>query len=162
MSSTKVLLIVLILIVVLFIVFIAWGAGQDKTKPSDPNMIVSQLPPFMDTLNGMLSPFNPKLQANRLRPALTVFDLQSAAHYAVNILPDSHHDVRQAKFVVQPTAPGESQKTCAHVTYRDQDNLDKRNKDSNKFTFSIFKAGGTLTVECLSPYVACSCRVTLQ
>lgn len=160
MTGTKVLLIVLILFVVLFICFIIWGAGGkpegNKDSKSQAKEFNSQPHPTLEAFSGLLTPFSPRLQASQLQPSLKVFDLQSAPLYAVRILPDSDHKIRQATFSLRQN------NACGHVVYGDQDNLDKDNKNPNKFTFAIHEEGGILNIGRNPNIPTGPCEVRLQ
>jgi hypothetical protein len=174
-------LILLILIVVLFIVFVIWGHGRNSSQlipispenhpdPENDQKHFNEHP--HDTLaafNKLLVPFTPKLQAKQLQPPLTTFDLASIPHYSENILADSSHKSRQAKFAVRPN------KSCAHVVFmasgpvpdkmqrtQDSDKANGDNKSSNEFTLTIFEGGGTLTIDRAYPFPAGPCKVMLQ
>lgn len=182
MTGTKVLLILLILMAVLFIVILVWGHGTNSSQlipissenhpdpASDEKSFNSHPhPAFLDTFNGLLAPFGPKLQAKHLQPPLTTFDLASVPLYLENILPDSNHKFRQAKFAVQPN------KLCAHLVYDASDpvppNMAKTqdsakangdNKTSSELTFTVFAGGGTLKIDRAPSYVGGSCKVQLS
>ncbi|SRR6266849_7678469 len=184
MTGTKVLLIVLILIAVVFVVIVFWGHGTNSSQlipissenHPDPendeknfNSPQHPHPKFLDTFNGLLAPFGPKLQAKHLQPPLTTFDLASIPHYSESILPDSNHKFRQAKFAVRPN------KLCAHVVFnasdpvppnmaktQDSDKANGDNKTSSEFTFTIFEGGGTLTIDRVPSYAGGSCKVQLR
>ena len=157
MSATKVVLILLLLIVVVTVVFIV--RGPRPTTENDPTSFknaLNQTPPkhpMLDSANGILAPFAPKLAVTSLSPSTKTFDLSSKAEYDIQILPDSSKKFRQANFVVTPA------KTCAVVVYTPSGNVIeslKTPQNSNKtqdrthpdtqFSFTILQGGGSLTV----------------
>jgi hypothetical protein len=166
----KVVVVMLVVIVVLFVVFSVWGKSKNASEPkTDESNFDPAKHSTLGSVNEMLAPFGPKLQAKDLQPPLTNFNLSSNPHYAEKVLPDSNHKFRQARLTVQLS------KTCAHVLYypigsnlpdklkkiQDSDASDDK-KHPNQFTFTIVEGGGTLTIDRAPSYPAGACEVILQ
>jgi hypothetical protein len=179
MTTNKVLVIVLVIVILLFVVLMVWGVRRNSIQkpPGDPKKDDAKnfsdgRHPILDTFQGVLGPFTPKLKASSLRPALTSFDLQKQPSYSIDVLPDLDHPFRQARVKVQ--APGNA---CAHVVFtpvfapgsdapdklkkpQDSDNPDVNNR--NEFSLSIPKGGGRLRIDRESPPSAAPCKVALE
>ena len=169
-SATKVVLILLLLIVVVTVVFIV--RGPRPTTENDPTSFknaLNQTPskhPMLDSANGILAPFAPKLAVTSLSPSSKTFDLSAKPEYDIQILPDSSKKFRQANFVVTPA------KTCAVVVYTPSGEALKDPQSSNKtqdrthpdtqFSFTILQGGGSLKVTRSSPLNKAPCTVALN
>jgi len=169
MSATKVVILVLVLVAALFVVLAVWGAGNNRsqTTSGDPNKDAQNFsaPPLLDRLNGVVAGFAPRLDAGHLEPSSTVFDLGKQNHYSVQVLSNSSHKYRQAKFKIEPPDG------CAHLAYteaasdtpdslKQQDSL--KAKDPNQFSFTIGAQGGTLTLDRKPATPARPCTVQLE
>ena len=170
MTGSKIVIIVLVVIVAVFVVLMIWGIGNAGPPSSgDPKKDANTFnsgghPSFLDSISGWGS--GPKLDPKQLEPPTTTFDLARQSTYTVLILPDSDHPFRKARFKVP------SQNTCAHVVFQPtkdapdglkdpQDSEDSHVHDKNDFSFTVPKAGGTLTISRRFPNNA-PCTVVLE
>ena len=143
----KVVVVVLVLIVVLFIVLAVWGSSKNASEPKPTSDAFNSQPhPALESFNGMLAPFAPKLEL-----AKKTFDLSNvspAVAVSVTIPKDESHKFRIAKFHL-------SQSGCARMEYKapDNDGGDSLNDqkwpgnkkvDPTQASFTILQSGGTL------------------
>ena len=166
MSGSKIVFVILVLIAVLFAVamFLHPSSGSDETADT----FASEDHPTLASMNNVVAPFAPKLQATGLLPAVGTFDLSRVASYKVKVLPDQAHTFRVAQFAAFPS------KICALVVYTpaDSSGFDKGQKQDadhagskanpQAFSFTVSSAGGTLSVARRSPLQTTPCTISLN